>query len=180
MVCNARDITELREVQDRLRYDATHDPLTGLANRALFDDRLAAAATATVLLLDLDDFKPVNDDLGHHVGDELLTTVAERLRRCVRATDTVARLGGDEFALLLPADHADTGLAQGDMMAARILEAFAEPAQTTGGPLEIKASIGVATGPTADRADLMRRADEAMYLAKRAGKNRFASAAAAG
>ncbi|MFI5493707.1 diguanylate cyclase domain-containing protein [Actinoplanes sp. NPDC051859] len=176
VVCNARDITDLREVQDRLRYDATHDPLTGLANRALFQERLHAATTATVLLLDLDDFKPVNDELGHHVGDELLIAVAERLRGCVRGTDTVARLGGDEFALLLPADLTDTGPHQGDLMAARILDAFAEPARTSAGPLTIKASIGVATGRTTDHSELLRRADEAMYLAKRDGKNSFASA----
>lgn len=173
IVCNARDITEIREFQDRLQFDATHDPLTGLANRTLFDQKLRAEGSATVLLIDLDDFKPVNDVLGHQVGDELLIAVAARLRRCVRKTDTVSRLGGDEFAVLTQDDDAD-----GVQMAQRVLEAFAEPAQTSGGLLQIRASIGVAGGSTADTAELLRRADAAMYAAKRNGKNAYTTAPA--
>ncbi|WP_449061831.1 diguanylate cyclase domain-containing protein [Planomonospora algeriensis] len=184
VVCNARDITEIREFQERLQYAATHDPLTGLANRALFDERLRAASTATVLLIDLDDFKPVNDMFGHHIGDELLIAVAERLRGCVRAGGTVARLGGDEFAVLLPHDPADedagpSAAGHGAQVAERVLAAFAEPVRTSGGPLRIKASIGVADGSTSDAAGLLRRADDAMYLAKHGGKNGYAASPAA-
>ena len=107
IVSNSRDITETREVQDRLSYEASHDVLTGLANRALFGERVQALVSHTdpgapfsIVLIDLDDFKVVNDTLGHAVGDALLIHVAQRMRASVRPTDTVARLGGDEFAIL--------------------------------------------------------------------------------
>ncbi|BCJ40247.1 hypothetical protein GCM10010168_31050 [Actinoplanes ianthinogenes] len=161
----------ISELQDRLRFDATHDPLTGLANRALFDARIRATPEATVLLIDLDDFKPVNDVHGHHVGDELLRAVADRLRGCVREGGTVARLGGDEFAVLFP-----QAAGRSAELAAGVLEAFAAPVPTSAGLLPIRASIGAAGGSTADPAGLMRRADEAMYEAKRNGKNATATA----
>jgi PAS domain S-box-containing protein len=124
IVSNARDVTETRHLHDQLRYQASHDELTELANRALFTERLTAATTVTtatkaipvdqpdeslaaVMLVDLDGFKAINDTHGHHVGDAVLAAVADRIRACVRAGDTAARLGGDEFAILLPGAGAE-------------------------------------------------------------------------
>ena len=173
VVSNARDITETREVRDRLSYEASHDVLTGLANRALFRKRLAAAVAGAatdqrvgVVLVDLDDFKTVNDTLGHATGDALLVHVAERIRASVRPTDTVARLGGDEFAILfdgsLPPDV--------DMVLTRIAAALLEPALVDGEPMTVRASFGVVDGRTGDDpGDLLRQADIAMYEAKERG-----------
>ncbi|MFI7547332.1 diguanylate cyclase domain-containing protein [Actinoplanes sp. NPDC049599] len=177
LISNARDITEARAFQEQLRFDATHDALTGLANRALFHTRIAAADAGVltgVLAVDLDDFKIINDTLGHHVGDRVLATAAERLVGCVRAgTDTVARLGGDEFAVILtgttPAEAAAT--------AARIVAALTEPATVEGHVLVVRASVGVATGPGERARTLLRAADAAMYEAKRSGKGTMAVAA---
>jgi GGDEF domain-containing protein len=116
VVLNARDVGERKALLDQLAHQAFHDPLTGLANRALFRDRVTHAITlarrqaraVTVLYLDLDDFKQVNDSYGHAEGDRLLTLIAARLRACARSTDTVARLGGDEFAVLV--EDADSSL----------------------------------------------------------------------
>ena len=113
MAENRRLLLELSLVRDELRHRALHDPLTGLANRALFTDRLEHALTLrrdtrthlAVLFCDLDNFKIINDELGHHAGDSLLCLVADRLRECLRPGDTVARLGGDEFAVLLEGTH---------------------------------------------------------------------------
>jgi diguanylate cyclase (GGDEF)-like protein/PAS domain S-box-containing protein len=180
LISNARDITEARAFQERLRFDATHDALTGLANRALFHARIAeasarpdAGALAGVLAVDLDDFKIINDTLGHHVGDRVLAMAAERLRGCVRAgSDTVARLGGDEFAVILtgttPAEAAAT--------AERIVAALTEPVTVEGHVLVVRASVGVATGPGAQARTLLRAADAAMYDAKRSGKGTMAVA----
>ncbi len=169
VVCNARDISAARQLRDELRREASHDPLTGLGNRGLFNERLAAHSRqqTAVILIDLDDFKPVNDRLGHHVGDALLVAVGQRLRSTVRPTDTVVRLGGDEFAVLLPGADGDTGAA----VAARIRQAFAEPVPVDGHWLSIKASFGVVNGELDPDGELLRRADEAMYAAKRAGKD---------
>ncbi len=173
IVTNARDVTTAREFQDRLRHQASHDHLTGLANRSLFDQRLRIALeddlAACVLLLDLDGFKQVNDHHGHAVGDQVLVAVAKRLLGCVRPPDLVARLGGDEFAVLL--DGAAPG--RGDLVAARVLGAFADPISVEGRRLPLAASVGVAVGLHSDGGDpdrLLRRADAAMYAAKR-GEN---------
>jgi diguanylate cyclase (GGDEF)-like protein len=159
---------------------AAHDALTGLPNRVAFQMRtdlaLAAARAgtggATVLMLDLDGFKEVNDNLGHHAGDVLLVEVGRRLRDCVRAQDTVARLGGDEFAVLLT----DTDPAGGEIAATRIGEIFNAPFMVDGVTLDIEVSIGIATaGPDDDPAVVLRHADIAMYTAKehRLGHTRF-------
>jgi diguanylate cyclase (GGDEF)-like protein len=160
---------------ERLDHGATHDALTQLPNRVLFNDRLNEALTATagqrlsVALIDLDDFKIVNDTLGHEVGDALLVEVAQRLLTCVRSRDTVARLGGDEFVVVL----ADSDPAAADGAAGRIIAALAEPVVVDGHELPVRASIGIADGYVADEAsDLLRQADIAMYAAKRQGGSR--------
>jgi diguanylate cyclase (GGDEF)-like protein/PAS domain S-box-containing protein len=171
IVSNARDVTEARRFQERLTHEATHDALTGLANRVLFGQRLATALSGgagsmvSVALIDLDDFKVVNDTLGHGVGDQLLAVAAERLRASVRTGDTVARLGGDEFAVL----SAGASAADMDAMAGRIVSAFSAPVPAEGHELSIQASIGMTTAPAGaavDGAELLRQADVAMYAAK--------------
>jgi diguanylate cyclase (GGDEF)-like protein len=128
-----------------------------------------------VLAVDLDDFKIINDTLGHHVGDRVLVTAAERLSRCVRAgTDTVARLGGDEFAVILTG----TTAAEAAATAERIVAALTEPATVEGHTLIVRASVGVATGPGTAARTLLRAADAAMYEAKRSGKGTMAVAGA--
>ena len=174
-VSNARDITETRQVQDRLSHDASHDALTGLANRVLFHERVTAALAVpgrriSVVLVDLDDFKTVNDTLGHGVGDGLLGTVADRMTAGVRPTDLVARLGGDEFAILFD------GLEPADVerVLTRIAKSLLEPADVDGHRLSIKASFGVVGGRAGDdAADLLRRADIAMYEAKALGQGSY-------
>ncbi len=183
IVVNVRDITDRRNLEAELRRRAYHDELTGLANRALFEDRIAQALAATdrsgrataVLFMDLDDFEHVNDSLGHASGDELLRLVAGRPQDCVRDQDTIARLGGDEFAVLL----ADTGsIADAVAVADRILKALDTPLMVHGQALFVHASIGVALDPApgADRRErlqaVLRDADIAMYAAKGAGKHR--------
>ncbi|GAA0810369.1 putative bifunctional diguanylate cyclase/phosphodiesterase [Spirilliplanes yamanashiensis] len=173
IVCNTRDITENRELQDRLSHDASHDVLTGLANRALFADRVAAAtgraqpgATTSVVLVDLDDFKTVNDTLGHAAGDALLVQVAERMRHELRPGDVVARLGGDEFALLLTTSQP----ADVDRLLGRVRERLRRPADIDGRPIAAQASFGIAEAQPGDTAgELLRRADVAMYEAKARG-----------
>ena len=159
---------------------ALHDPLTRLPNRALFRDRtehgLARARWRTqqiaVIFLDLDRFKPINDTWGHHVGDQVLVDVGERLRRTIRAGDTVARLGGDEFAILLEDldDHAEV-----TRIGRRVLEALREPILIRGRPVPLRASLGIALSETADTDvdALIRDADVAMYTAKKRGGSRF-------
>ncbi|GAA3341109.1 hypothetical protein GCM10020358_31220 [Amorphoplanes nipponensis] len=170
VVSNARDVTDSRELQDRLRHEATHDALTGLANRVLFGRRLAAALAGGVALLhiDLDGFKPINDTYGHHAGDAVLVRVAERLSAALPAGAVAARLGGDEFAALLPGADAAA--------AARVAEEFraalAEPVEVDGHRLTIGASIGAVTGAGTDPEALLRRADEAMYRSKHAAARR--------
>ena len=162
-----------------LRHRSLHDPLTGLANRSLFFDRVGHAIARlkrrpefiAVLFIDLDNFKTVNDTLGHARGDRLLTIVAERLLTVVRAVDTVARLGGDEFALLLE----DLASADGAMIVAdRAVSILAKPFDLGGTPVNMSASIGVALRADAESsvAALVQDADAAMYEAKRAGKGR--------
>jgi diguanylate cyclase (GGDEF)-like protein len=154
----------------RLDHSATHDGLTQLPNRVLFNSRLQKALTVpgdrpvSVALIDLDDFKEVNDTLGHEIGDLLLIGVAHRLEGCVRAEDTVARLGGDEFVVVL--DDADPAAA--DLAAKRMMNALLQPVYADGHELPIRASIGIADGRTGDEAsELLRHADIAMYAAKK-------------
>ncbi|GAA2478543.1 hypothetical protein Ahu01nite_019950 [Winogradskya humida] len=165
VVFNARDVTEARELQDQLRHEATHDGLTGLANRALLAEHLAAAGTTqvSVLVADLDGFKQINDAHGHHVGDELLIAVAQRLRTGLGPTGLAVRLGGDEFALLLPG----AGPREAGNLAADISLALLAPVEIEGTPsLRIGASIGIATGPANNPDRLLREADAAMYRVK--------------
>ncbi|MGE0080172.1 MAG: PAS domain S-box protein [Thiohalomonadaceae bacterium] len=174
------DISERKAAEERIRYLAHHDVLTGLPNRALFEDRLEQAIahaqrTETrlgVMFVDLDRFKNINDSLGHHLGDELLKQVGARLRACVRMDDTVSRQGGDEFILLTSelGDAADAG-----HVAKKIIDAIAEPFRLDGNEIRITASIGIAIYPEdgADGDTLIRNADAAMYLAKERGRNNF-------
>lgn len=179
-VCGAvvvfRDATDRHRMQERLRWQATHDPLTGLANRLLLEDRLQQAMARArrherllaVCVLDLDDFKAVNDRLGHEAGDELLQTVAHRLGASVRMEDTVARLGGDEFVVLLGSLN-DVG--EMDQCLERMLDALSQPIRVAGEEVVTPASIGVTLYPQNDsEADvLLRHADQAMYAAKQSG-----------
>ena len=175
-----QSLAELSRLKEQLRHQAHHDPLTGLANRTLFgqqvDERLLAPRTDSlpvVLFLDLDDFKVVNDTLGHAAGDRLLVAVAERLRSCVAADDMAARLGGDEFAILL---EDDTGLGHALDVAHRIVDALRISFPIQGQEITIGASIGIAAARDGiGRADdLLRNADVAMYSAKRGRADRVA------
>jgi len=178
IVLNTRDVSERKRLEQQLTHQAFHDPLTGLANRALFRDRVSHALARarrqgepiSVLYLDLDDFKKVNDSLGHSEGDRLLVVAAERFRICARAGDTVSRLGGDEFAVLIE-DGAD---AEGvTAVVDRLSEAMSRPFVLGGNEVHVKMSVGVATaGPEDSADDLLRNADMAMYTAKRRGKGR--------
>ncbi|WP_250029573.1 diguanylate cyclase domain-containing protein [Paractinoplanes maris] len=169
---NSALIDRLREHEIRLRHQAHFDGLTGLANRTHFHDQVAQALAApgarvSVLLVDLDGFKSVNDTMGHAAGDTLLMAVADRLRGAIRAADVPARLGGDEFAVLLP----DCPATEASHTAERILAALTVPELIDGVPVRAAASIGVATAtPGADVSTLLRDADLAMYTAKRRGK----------
>ena len=175
----AVDVTERRGMEARLRQQAFHDGLTGLANRALFTDRVehalargGRAAPPTVLFLDLDGFKRVNDSLGHAAGDELLRQVAGRLVATLRGGDTVARLGGDEFAVLL---DPVTPEGAADEVAGRVLAALGVPITVAGREVRVGGSVGIATHrPGATAGDLLRDADAAMYAAKAGGRGRAA------
>jgi diguanylate cyclase (GGDEF)-like protein/PAS domain S-box-containing protein len=179
-VISEREITDERSLAAELSHQALHDTLTGLANRALFDDRLEQAKSKiirdggvmAVLLLDLDDFKGVNDSLGHLAGDQLLIAVARRLEQVTRSTDTLCRFGGDEFLYLAeeisePADAALTAM--------RLLAALDEPFTVAGTQVEQRASIGltVSDGSRSDHTDFVRDADVALYEAKRQGRGGF-------
>jgi diguanylate cyclase (GGDEF)-like protein len=177
LVLNMRDVSERVAMENELRHQAFHDALTGLANRALFEDRLGHALAAglrsrrplAVLFIDLDDFKTINDSLGHGAGDALLRHVAARIDPLVRATDTAARLGGDEFAVLL---DGVLGAEEAQSIAARILDALGEGFVLERRELQVTASIGVAVSDSSIQADeLLRNADTAMYAAKATGKN---------
>ncbi|MGN6331158.1 MAG: putative bifunctional diguanylate cyclase/phosphodiesterase [Motilibacteraceae bacterium] len=170
LVVTVRDVSERAALEERLAHQAFHDPLTGLANRVLFGDRLAHAlerrgsGDVAVLFCDLDDFKAVNDGLGHAAGDQVLVAVAQRLRESVRGGDTIARFGGDEFAVLL----ADVRLADAEASATRLAEALAPGVVVEGVEVSVGASVGIALGhPGTDTAEaLLRNADVAMYLSK--------------
>jgi diguanylate cyclase (GGDEF)-like protein/PAS domain S-box-containing protein len=174
VVANVRDITERAQEAARLTWQAYHDVLTGLANRALLQDRLDHALERSrrapeltgLLFIDLDHFKAVNDDLGHDAGDRLLIEVADRLLHAVRTGDTVARLGGDEFVVLA---EALTLRAEATVIAARVLELLAAPVHLDGVDVTIRASVGIAFDEIHNPDLLLRDADAALYQAKRAG-----------
>jgi diguanylate cyclase (GGDEF)-like protein/PAS domain S-box-containing protein len=163
------DITPERELQEQLRLQALFDPLTGLANRAFFHEQLEHAVSmrtenksgTAVIFIDLDEFKQINDQYGHSVGDEVLATLGERLKTVIRAGDSVARLGGDEFAVLLTAVREP---AEAAVVAERLLEQITTPIDVAGRQLSLTASIGIALGSTG--AELLKQADAAMYRAK--------------
>jgi diguanylate cyclase (GGDEF)-like protein/PAS domain S-box-containing protein len=179
LVLTMRDVTAQHELSEELKHRAFHDALTGLPNRAFFVREAAAAIeaaravgrTAGVLFVDLDDFKVVNDTMGHGVGDELLVAVAARLASSVRKSDTAARLGGDEFALLID-DAADPEAV--DAFAERIVAGFTEPFTLQEAKVVTSATVGVATSQDSSDVDqLLRHADLALYAAKVAGKRRW-------
>ena len=182
-----RAVREQARAQELLAHQADHDPLTGLANRRAFTERIrrslsrapgragrSTVADVTVLYIDLDRFKPINDEYGHAAGDAVLVAVAERLSLAIRAGDVVARLGGDEFAVLCPGLAAENR----QQLADRLVAAISEPIDVSGGTVTVGASIGVATehnavgGGDADWDDLITRADHAMFDAKRGGRGR--------
>jgi len=174
------DITERRQYQEKLEHQATHDPLTGLPNRNLLEDRLKQAVSqaqrsggrVSVAFVDLDNFKVVNDSLGHAAGDALLVETSRRLRQCLRGIDTVVRYGGDEFVLIL-SDHAS--LNQAVHALERVKQALNQPMLIDGHELRVDCSIGVSLYPEdgADLQTLLRHADVAMHHAKEQGKGQF-------
>ena len=174
------DISERKAAQEQVEYQAYHDVLTGLPNRLLFRDRITVALAharrsrraVAVMFLDLDQFKLVNDTLGHTVGDGLLQAAAERLVHCVRADDTVARMGGDEFTILV-SDLPDARSAS--TIAQKVMDSMAKPIMVDGHELFITTSIGISIFPDdgMDTETLLKNADRAMYRAKEAGRNNF-------
>lgn len=171
----ARNVTALWQAEEELRFLAHHDPLTGLANRALFNDRLDTAlraarrhnSTLALLFLDIDDFKGINDVHGHAAGDRVLCTIARRLEGCVRETDTVARMGGDEFTVLLTDIQSEGAVSE---TVARILAVMAEPLDAQSGAANMPScSIGIACYPAdgEDADTLLSHADDDMYRIKR-------------
>ena len=178
LIVMLQDITERRALEAQLTWQAYHDPLTNLANRALFRERVNHAlsqrsgqsGSVAVLFLDLDDFKTINDSMGHAVGDQLLFEVGRRLLNATRGCDTVARLGGDEFAILI-----DNVRAAGDCVrvAERILESMQQPVHLEGADVIVNSSIGIVRDAGDESADdILRNADVAMYNAKQRGKGR--------
>src|SRR5918996_1044986 len=172
-------LSQLTRLKEELRHQAFHDHLTGLPNRTLFTERVSyalerqdrAQQSLAVLFVDLDDFKTINDSLGHPAGDQVLVTVAERLRRCIRPSDTVARLGGDEFGILL---DDMSGPSDALIAAERIIQALNAPAYLDGQEVSIRASVGITLDTHGEKAEtLLRNADVAMYMAKRRGKGRY-------
>jgi diguanylate cyclase (GGDEF)-like protein len=180
MIGVTQDITERKRREEQERFLAYHDSLTGLPNRRLLDDRLRQAvnlaqrrdARVAVMLIDLDDFKRVNDQLGHRAGDAVLREVAHRLAGCVRKADTLARQGGDEFVVVIP----DLGQeADCQVVAEKILRVLEPAFSTDGSEFRIGASIGISIypGDAGDGDALLRNADAAMYRAKQLGRNNY-------
>lgn len=181
IVANYRDISERKQLEERLTHQAYHDPLTNLFNRARFQDYVDSALlrwpsdihAVAVLFLDLDGFKTVNDSLGHAMGDELLIEVAARLGTCTRKQDIIARLGGDEFAILV--EHMESAV-EATRIAERIIEALRVPMVIRGKELRVHGSIGIAARTSSEEGgtELLRNADVAMYVAKSRGKGCYA------
>jgi diguanylate cyclase (GGDEF)-like protein/PAS domain S-box-containing protein len=180
-VLNTRDVTERKQFEEQLAHQAFHDSVTSLANRALFHDRVSHALQRqtrehepiSVLFMDLDDFKTINDSLGHAAGDSLLFEVGDRLKGCLRTADTAARLGGDEFAILL--EDGEEGVTAADV-AERIMQMMEDPFTLEGKEVFVRASVGIATADgerAGDVEELLRNADVAMYMAKERGKGRY-------
>jgi diguanylate cyclase (GGDEF)-like protein/PAS domain S-box-containing protein len=171
------DVTAERELQEQLRLQALFDPLTGLANRAFFHEQLDHAIsirretedTTAVVFIDLDQFKQINDQHGHSVGDEVLAVLGDRLKSVIRAGDSVARLGGDEFAVLLTSVREP---AEAAVVAERLLEQITEPVDVGGRHLTLSASVGIALGSVGT--ELLKQADAAMYRAKAHGDAHYA------
>jgi diguanylate cyclase (GGDEF)-like protein len=168
------DVTERRALEQRLAEEARRDPLTGVANRKeLFEvlsPILEQGALTAALYVDLDGFKEVNDRFGHTLGDDLLCSVAARIRGAIRAVDTVARVGGDEFVVVCrDLEGTDEAVAIGR----RIREALTQPFGLNVGPVGIDSSIGIAFGRAPDADNLLARADQALYRAKRKGRGRI-------
>jgi diguanylate cyclase (GGDEF)-like protein len=169
-------VDELRETEGKLRHLAYHDPLTGLANRVLLQECTEQAverqrteqSSLGVVYIDLDDFKAVNDRLGHAAGDALLVMASERMRACTRPSDTVARLGGDEFIVLLPGL---TNESDAETLGRRLVDELSRPFVIGVHVVQIGASVGVAVQPAGVTGDPLRDADIAMYNAKFSGKN---------
>jgi diguanylate cyclase (GGDEF)-like protein/PAS domain S-box-containing protein len=183
IVLNTRDVSERKAFEEQLQHQAFHDAVTGLANRALFKDRVEHMIErqardnlpVSILFMDLDDFKTINDSLGHAAGDRMLAEVGERLKTSLRQADTAARLGGDEFAVLLEDGGDGVDAAE---VAARILASLEGPFHLEGKEVFARASIGIATadaqtGGPEGAEELLRNADVAMYMAKEAGKGRY-------
>lgn len=177
VVLNIRDVTERKQLEDNLRHQALHDDLTGLANRVQFAERVReaigeagdAVPGVAVLFIDLDDFKLINDSLGHVVGDQVLMAVADRIQQCLRLSDLAARLGGDEFSVLLTGVTDESEILE---VADRLRAAISRPLKMGNHEFPISASVGVATGTESSAEDLLRGADLAMYQAKQDGKDR--------
>lgn len=180
IVFNSRDISERKRLENKLTHQAYHDPLTGLANRALFSKRIESTlahldqtrSMCAILFLDLDNFKSINDTLGHQSGDQVLTAVTQRLQTCIRQNDMASRLGGDEFAILLTDINSE---ADATAVADRIIASLQQPFEIGGHIVTTTTSIGIAFG-SSDRqlaGDLLRQADMAMYTAKTGGKARY-------
>jgi diguanylate cyclase (GGDEF)-like protein/PAS domain S-box-containing protein len=174
------EIAERRHAEEQIRYLAHHDALTGLPNRRLLEDRLGQAigmakrnsAHVAIQFIDLDRFKPINDRLGHRVGDMLLQAVARRLRGLLREADTVSRVGGDEFVIVLPDMNSETAAAE---TAQKVLQALSQPYVIEGNELGVTPSIGISIYPKdgIDAETLISRADAAMYHAKQMGRGNF-------
>lgn len=175
-----RDITERIRYEEKIKYQAYHDTLTGLPNRLLFYDRLSVALSnakrgkgiLAVIFLDIDGFKPINDNFGHDVGDILLQSITKRLMNCIRQGDTVARIGGDEFTLILPQV---TQKEEVDEIGRRLIDTLKESYLINKHKLYITASVGISFYPDdgEDMQTLMKKADIAMYSAKEKGKNNY-------
>ncbi len=181
IVLNGRDVSERKEFEEQLAHQAFHDPVTHLANRALFNERVRHAVARSlregigmaVVFVDLDDFKTVNDSLGHAAGDRVLLEVAQRISASIRAADTAARFGGDEFAILLEDVHDIQSAAE---TAERILEELGRPLNLDHNDIVIRASLGISVaeaGAGTDADELIRNADAAMYIAKGEGKGGY-------
>ena len=175
------DVTERHRMEQQIKHMGNHDPLTGLPNRTLLMDRLTVAiehakrvsSTLAILFIDLDDFKPINDELGHNAGDQLLTMIAQRFQSAIRRSDTVARFGGDEFVLLLSGGELDEATAA--QVAEKTFKALEKPFSIDGHLVRIGCSIGISLYPRdgASVEELITEADRAMYVAKQSGTNHY-------